>query len=131
MKTTVQGHVDELQAGDIFKYGGESYKVISTEPQGALTRISAVDIDGKPEPFRFPTLATISVIKDDGLAGAPSHVVVDLKDGYVWNRSVNMTRGEGFTLESATAYAKERNEGLDPKDQTYRVFALSPVDQEV
>ncbi len=51
----------------------------------------------------------------------PSHVVVDTIDGYVFKAGSD---GELFTLETATAFARERNSERKPQHRTYAVFRL-------
>lgn len=51
----------------------------------------------------------------------PSHVVVDTTDGYVFRAGSD---GELFTLETAAAFARERNAEMKPEYRTYAVFRL-------
>lgn len=52
---------------------------------------------------------------------APTHVVVDVSDGYTYSRD---RANRPFTLETATAFADERNGMSKPHARTYRVYAL-------
>ena len=53
----------------------------------------------------------------------PTHVVVDTHDGYPFWAGAD---GELFTLESATAFARERNAEMKPEHRTYALFRLEP-----
>ena len=128
MKTTTKVAVKDFAPNDFFDWGGKTYKVIDTRPHPQdrdLTNVDTLDVDGDDNTFVLFSVAMFDVTRDDGLKGAPTHVVVDIEDGYVFSR---YTSSDGFTLESATAFAAQRNAGS--KRSTYRVFALSPVDQE-
>ena len=135
MKTQHQVTVQHLAPGDFFDWASVTYKVVSVQPHPMdrdLTNVNVVDVDGEDNTFVLPTVAGVDVTRDDGLVGAPSHVVVDVIDGYVFSRD---RHGDGFNLESAWAFAVERNAAS--KRPTYKVFALSAItfppvdDQEV
>lgn len=60
-------------------------------------------------------------VKNAPVPVAPTHVVVDVSDGYTYSRDA---KGIPFTLETATAFADERNGMSKSHAQTYRVYAL-------
>jgi hypothetical protein len=132
MKTTTPTAVQDFAPGDFFTYASTQYKVLGTKPHPGNTRkfqeetlVAVVDVDGVQDDLSLYSDAVFDVTKDDYMVGAPSHVVVDLLDGYTFARDA---RNQGFTEVTAWAFAKERNAAS--KRPTYRVFALSPVTEE-
>jgi hypothetical protein len=52
---------------------------------------------------------------------APTHVVIDTRDGYVYRAGSD---GILFTGRTARAFRDHRNAGLKPEHRTYEVFSL-------
>ena len=123
MKTTHSVRVDSLKVNDFIELQGRIYRIARfMADTNEMCALVAFDIAGDEVRLSLPQSMVLAVTRDDGLVGAPSHVVVDMLDGYTFSRD---RHGENFTLKTAWAFAVQRN--ADSKRPTYKVFELAEV----
>jgi hypothetical protein len=125
MRTTTTGtRIRDLVRDDYFVVDSVEYKVLQVHNTKGdnLTTVDVVDVDGRPSALVLPGHLAIAVTREDGLLGAPTHVVVDLLDGYTFYRDIH---DGAFTEKTAWAFAVQRNKVSTRP--TYQVYALSRV----
>lgn len=54
----------------------------------------------------------------------PTHIVIDLHDGFVFARDAGNYL---FTEQTATQFTKERNDEMKPEHRSYIVAAVTPL----